>query len=323
MFRRILFLSDLSATSRLAYKPLQVLGRRPDATIFLVHAMQGTSDHGHIGAEVRAAMHADALAAATPGLLAQADELRALGVRVEPVLEHGSAFDRVLAVIDQLQADLVVIPSAGGHGLARQVSSSTTSRALTYGHVPVLTVNLAFGAAADGWHGFAPVLHPVALGEQRDAALQFVGRWASELSAPVALASVWRPLRDDPVAAAGLDAAAIATVDADTAARHDAFLRERRAALGGDAALTLLEATHVGGALCAEAERSRAGVLVMPSFQRGAAHARTLGSVTEWVIRHAPCPVLVHDLPEGAEAPRALVSLAAWFGEFEGMAEPA
>ncbi|MEY3012207.1 MAG: Universal stress protein family [Pseudomonadota bacterium] len=70
-------------------------------------------------------------------------------------------------------------------------------------------------------------------------------------------------------------------------------------------------------ALCAWAAETEAGVVVMPSFDRSAAHTRTMGSVTEWMVRNAPCPVLVHDVPE-SKAPRHGDSLAEdWLNDGE------
>jgi hypothetical protein len=69
--------------------------------------------------------------------------------------------------------------------------------------------------------------------------------------------------------------------------------------------------------LCAWAAETEAGVVVMPSFDRSAAHTRTMGSVTEWMVRNAPCPVLVHDVPE-SKAPRHGDSLAEdWLNDGE------
>lgn len=320
MFRNILLLSDLSATSELAFGPLAALGRTPDCTIHLFHAVVGASDRGYLGAETRASIDDAALAHASPAVEAQANALRALGLRVELHVELGSAFDLVLGAIERHTIDLVVIPTEGTHSLVRRVSSSTTGRALEHGHVPVMTLGPGFAAHAAGWPGFSRVMHPIALGEDREQALAFVGRWAATLGAPIDLCTVVRPLRDDPAAAAGLSAEAIAEIETETREKMTVFLHRRADRLGDAVAEShVIEAPHIGEALCQWAEETDAGVIVMPSFDRSATHTRTMGSVTEWMVRNAPCPVLVHDVPE-PKAPRHADSLAnEWLNEGEGL----
>jgi nucleotide-binding universal stress UspA family protein len=48
-----------------------------------------------------------------------------------------------------------------------------------------------------------------------------------------------------------------------------------------------------GPALCAFAEEVGAAVVVMGSRGRGGLRRAVLGSVSDYVVRHAPCPVLI------------------------------
>ena len=54
-----------------------------------------------------------------------------------------------------------------------------------------------------------------------------------------------------------------------------------------------VEAGDIGGTICRTAEDLGVDVIVVGSHGRGAIERVLLGSVSEQVVRHAPCPVLV------------------------------
>ena len=60
-----------------------------------------------------------------------------------------------------------------------------------------------------------------------------------------------------------------------------------------------VEVGDPGGAICAAARAIEADVVVLGSHGRGVLKRVVLGSVSEYVLRHAPCPVLV--VRQGAE----------------------
>jgi nucleotide-binding universal stress UspA family protein len=70
-------------------------------------------------------------------------------------------------------------------------------------------------------------------------------------------------------------------------------------AIGRPAAARRVEAGDPGGAICAVAGEIEADVVVLGSHGRGVLKRVVLGSVSEYVMRHAPCPVLV--VRQGAE----------------------
>jgi len=67
-----------------------------------------------------------------------------------------------------------------------------------------------------------------------------------------------------------------------------------------------IEAGDVGGTVCRVAGELKVDVIVVGSHGRGAIARILLGSVSEQVVRHAPCPVLVvRPEPESSDEGRA------------------
>jgi nucleotide-binding universal stress UspA family protein len=73
----------------------------------------------------------------------------------------------------------------------------------------------------------------------------------------------------------------------------EAILREAAAALDVEHAVTRLIEGSAGDELCRLAEEVDADVIVMGTRGRGGVRRALLGSVSDHVVRHAPCPVLV------------------------------
>jgi nucleotide-binding universal stress UspA family protein len=69
---------------------------------------------------------------------------------------------------------------------------------------------------------------------------------------------------------------------------------ETIAALGLDAAEPLVEVGDPAGMICDVASRLPAGVVVIGSNGHGGLRRAIMGSVSDHVVRHSPCPVIVH-----------------------------
>ena len=83
----------------------------------------------------------------------------------------------------------------------------------------------------------------------------------------------------------------------DREAATTAELEQLRTDLGvADATVTVLRG-DAGGALCAYAEEIGAAAIVLGSRGRGGIRRAVLGSVSDHVVRHAPCPVIVTSHP--------------------------
>jgi nucleotide-binding universal stress UspA family protein len=94
--------------------------------------------------------------------------------------------------------------------------------------------------------------------------------------------------------------------------RHDLERGERaiertERVVGGPATHDVVSAGRTADAICDEALRHRADVIVMGESEKGWFRRLLEGSAMQQVVRHAPCPVLVvpHHHPDGAGSPAA------------------
>jgi nucleotide-binding universal stress UspA family protein len=76
-------------------------------------------------------------------------------------------------------------------------------------------------------------------------------------------------------------------------AEGESIVTDAAADLGNDGVETRVLHGHPGDALCTFATEVGASVIVMGSRGRGRIRRALLGSVSDFVVRNAPCPVLV------------------------------
>jgi nucleotide-binding universal stress UspA family protein len=73
----------------------------------------------------------------------------------------------------------------------------------------------------------------------------------------------------------------------------EAALAELKAALGRDDVITRVLEGSPGPALCRFASETSANAIVVGTRGRGGFKRAVLGSVSDYVVRNAPCPVVV------------------------------
>lgn len=217
---------------------------------------------------------------------------------------HGQApADAVVRSAATLGADVVVVGTHAEGGLARVIAGSTASEVVRRSPVPVLVVP---EASEHGPGPDRPVLVAVDFSELTVPALEHAATLAATYGASVEPVHV---LEGGPEAR--LDLGGLLTLGdlhtgphEGTRARATRALRQLAHAAGLDP-----EAVHIvtgapDAAIARLAAARGAGAIVMGTHGRTGWDRVRLGSVAEWVVRHAPCPVLTVPLARGAAAGR-------------------
>lgn len=234
------------------------------------------------------------------------DAFEVLAPRVHE--SHGeTAADGVVRYARHVRADLVVVGSHGRRGLDRLLLGSVAADVLRRATAPVVVIPDRAEQTTPGPDH--PILVAVDFSDHTRPTLRLAAALAETYRAPVELVHV---LEDS----APLDLSGFLTV-ADLrqkphasarAAAHDA-LQSLADGAGVPAAEAHVEEGAAETAIVRLAERRGAGAVVLGTHGRSGWDRLRLGSVAEWVVRHAPCPVLA--LP---------AALAEGDGETEGAA---
>jgi nucleotide-binding universal stress UspA family protein len=215
-------------------------------------------------------------------LLARAEAIaNESGGLIKTSIEEGEASQRIAAIAAEERCGLVVMGRRGISRLERMMVGSVTARVIGHSPVDVLVVprDTAIGwgtvlVATDGSpHSLA------AAGKAVDFAASYGGR-------VVALSVVDVPDEFYAEAPAAVDKLI------EKARGHVAAV----AALAKSAGVACIEAVREGAAAATIVQLTKeeaAGVIVMGSHGRTGLSRLLMGSVTEKVIGHAPCPVLV------------------------------
>ncbi len=291
-------MTDLTDTTRFAFGPVAALSRLlPGVRVQLAHAVVGTTDQYFLDPSLRAAIDGKAVAKVQQRLDALVAELRALGVDASGAIEVGSPYNVVFQLADHFGADLIVVPTRHQHSVVRRISHSVTARAIRAHALPVMTVSQHLGARSGDFGTFRTVLHPVDFGAGQVAATRAAEDFAASTGATLRAVHILRrfdvdSMLDDDEAAR---AAALAGLEwAQTTAEErlaDVVLQIKRVR----AASLVLQAETAGEGIVQYAREIGADCIVLPALGRDKVRTQLMGSTAEYVIGHAPCPVLFHD----------------------------
>jgi len=140
-FRRILVPIDFTDLSARALDWAIELAASVGAEITVMHSyaipVVGFPD----GALIPTADAATSLGdAARAGLEAAVAGRRNRGVKLTTVLREGEAWEEIVSVADEVDADLIVVGTHGRHGLARALLGSVAEHVVRTSHRPVLTL---------------------------------------------------------------------------------------------------------------------------------------------------------------------------------------
>jgi nucleotide-binding universal stress UspA family protein len=151
--KTILVPTDFGEASEAALDHAVALAKAFDADLVLLYAFEipvvGFPDGAVIGT---ADLTSRVVEGAQVGLDRAVRERQAQGVRIRSMLKQGDAWRSVIATVEEIGADLVVMGTHGRRGLPRALIGSVTEKVVRTSPVPVLTVH-----GGEGARGFAAV----------------------------------------------------------------------------------------------------------------------------------------------------------------------
>jgi nucleotide-binding universal stress UspA family protein len=222
-----------------------------------------------------------------------ADSLGASSARIRKVVRHGHAAEEIIREAEASAADLIVLGSHGRSAVARFLLGSVAEQVARHAPCPVLLVR----GAEDG-----PKLRRVILGVDGSDAAAGAAEWLRRFPLPsgceVRLVSILANL--DEVVRSHLRvnpplAEKSIPFDQwlrDQAATHLAELVDRFAA-DGTRVVTEIRSGDPAQGLLDVARDEGTDLIVVGSQGLGVLEQFLLGSVSQQVLRHAPCSVLV------------------------------
>ncbi len=279
---------DFSAPSEQAVAHAEALARTTGATLCLVHVCQIPGSSLGLDAEVRreAIRRTEVeIAQGELDILRRQVQVR-LQSDVRTSLVEGSPHEMLSRAALDAGADLLVVGTHGRTGVRRFLMGSVAERAVRASEIDVL---VARGQAMAPFH---QVLVPVDFSEHALAALRLVARWLP----PDGWVELVHAL-DVPLSQSGWTIAphmpteVIDQVTADIRSRGEALVAQLEE-VGVEARF----ATEVGSPARAVQRRADEGgcdLIAMGSHGRTGLKRWVLGSVSETIVRHAPCSVLV------------------------------
>lgn len=215
-----------------------------------------------------------------------ADRARERGVSVITEVIQGEPYRTIVDYADSHGMDLIVMPTHGRRGLERFLLGSTTERVVRRADVPVLTVK----PDADSGIGYpyANVLVPTDGSDCARAALETGVDVVKAERASLHLLSVIDTTR---LGVDNLEAQMVALEESADEILEDAF------DFAGNAGLDPVSATveygaSVYGAILSYIEDNDIDLVVVGTHGRTGFDRYVLGSVTEYLIRTSPVPVL-------------------------------
>lgn len=214
-------------------------------------------------------------------------------VDVEYHLKEGDAAAEILTMAGQLRPDLIVVGTHGRTGLSWLLAGSVATSIVRRSPYPVLAVHSPEHPRNNA--EIRVILHPTDFSEGCERSLRVARAMARDLGARLVLFHV---------VPFGFYANEM-TVPIDPATYREALEEERQLIDGPDLKYPV-EARLARGDAAEEILRAAAeldcGLIVMGTHGRTGLSRLLMGSVTEYVVPRAECPVLAVKTPRGAEA---------------------
>ncbi len=299
-FRNILFGADFSEGSRDAFRAACSLAAPGQTRIHVLHMIEphwvpeepvpyGQVVPGFYGASVEG-REREALLARMREMYAPCEP-----VDLEYLVEEGEAARGILGAADRLRPDLIVVGTHGRTGLSWLLAGSVATQVVRHAGCPVLALHRPEHERPRRAEGIRVILHPTDFSKGCETSLRVARGLARDLGARLMLFHV---------VPFGVYASEM-SVPIDPEAYREALDEERRLLDGADLKYPV-EARMARGDAAEEILRAAtdldADLIVMGTHGRTGLGRLFLGSVTEYVMPRAECPVLAVKTSRETEA---------------------
>jgi len=231
------------------------------------------------------------------------DVAKKYSVELKPGNIHaakGKAFVEICRIAREHTIDLIVIATRGNTGLKHLALGSTAERVVRYSHCPVLVLRGVDRKKTIRRNGHTQaeakvdkILVPVDFSDCSIKGVDYAKALARRFGSKVVLVNsvaiqYW--ITNDEYTRYDLP---LLTQQSEEVAREK--MRELVQKLKGEGleVTSSIEIGHAGQQICARAEDEGVDIIVTSTHGRTGMRHILLGSTAEYVVRHAPCPVLV------------------------------
>ncbi len=242
----------------------------------------------------------------------QGEAARALGRAVDVRLEQGHPSERIVALAQELRADLTVLGSHGEGGVTPWCLGSTVHQVISVSRGSVFIVQTSGTAKVESPRR---ILVPLDGSRRTESVLPTAARIARAYGAELILVHVVHELLPTLVLRATEDLERARELAAHLEIRAKAYLEALRIGLvreGTPVRTLVMRHANERHSILETSKREHADLIVVAAHGTACDPERTFGSVTEYLLAHYQAPLLVlQDLPEAELHTPELVERAA------------
>lgn len=301
---RILVPTDFSPAAKHALHWAVRFAQAHDATLHLLHVVAdydpdwfGTEETTVPVGQMKQALDQEA----KEGLERIAPDPETTGVASQYEIRHGmEAADVILSVADEVDADLIVTGTHGREGLAHVILGSVAEKVVRRARRPVLTI----GSEAPDEPSIQRILAPVDFSAPAKQALRLAKEVAARYEAQLDLLFVAEERTVPVFSDTGIPRLNRLKMDPEIVKNSARALEQLSQSIGGpDVSVHGHVAEgEVPKQIMRFAETHDVDLIVIATRGLSGLNRFLLGSVTQRVVRAAPCPVLTLNVHEDEEA---------------------
>lgn len=294
LFKRILVPTDLSSIADAALDFAIELARRTSATVEVLTVlglMEGDAFspvHYSPEASARHRSSLELLREALSDLIARHDTS---DIRLASSVHKGQPLPTILKTAERIDADLLVVATHDRSRIQRLLAGSSAEELVRRASCSVLVVHEADRTSPSA---IERILVPVDLSDVSKDLLQYAHLVAQSFGAQLDVVHVVEPF---PLLDAFSGAMTIRDMVPDFKKQSAAAVEKLIAGadLGSEKRRVFVEEGHAAACIIDRASSEQSDLVVLGKQGRSAIERFFIGSVTERIVRHAPCPVLVVD----------------------------